>query len=840
MSVAGCAAEQPDFQAAGDRGSRATDRSGVGIWDWDVTNNRIIWDSQMYQLCGIEPRDDEATYELWKRHLHPDILAVAEKAVREGVEGTKPFDTEFRIIWNDGSVHHIRGSARVTSDPAGRVIRMVGANWDISDTRRLVADLAEQHELLRVTLQSIGDGVITTDSEGQVVWLNPVAERMTGWLTTEAKGRPLAEVFRIVNAKTREPAENPVAMCLTQGKTVAAANDALLISRSGEEYGIEDTGAQIRSDLGKTLGVVLVFHDVTERRRLETERIEHERELREVNAELERLAKHLELARDQAERASLAKSRFLAGMSHELRTPLNGILGYAELLCLEGGLSVAQSARVEAMLGAGTHLLQMINCVLDLSEIEAERVELRTTEVDLGRVATACLDLLRPTAESKRLSLNLAIEPDVPGHVTIDPTRLRQVLLNLLGNAVKFTAQGAVELRLRTVANGAGLRFEVADTGPGISAEQRHRLFQEFERLDADVTGTIEGAGLGLALSARLAALMGGRLCHDDNPGGGSIFWLDLPLVASASAASPPVTADVPVLRPPHPALMPATPLSVLVVDDVAMNRDIAGSFLRAAGHEVAYAEGGVEAVEAVASSAFDMVLMDVRMPRVDGLEATRRIRALEGARGRVPIVAMTAQAFAEQVEECRTAGMDGHLAKPFTLKSLVDALATGMTAGQRNGISFPAPREPAPTTEAPPATAAPVAAGVGSDLPVLNLVTFERTAAFLEPEAVASYMLTLSGKGEALLLGLQAPDAIASTGSSLAEAAHTLAGSAGLFGFERIAFVARRFQRGVTEGAPAVPTLAADLMSVLGTTLQEMRSRYQSSNPGLSVSASR
>ena len=203
-------------------------------------------------------------------------------------------------------------------------------------------------------------------------------------------------------------------MCLSQGKTVSAANNALLISRTGDEYGIEDTRAQIPSDMGKTLGV------------------------RTPGA----------ASGASARPGGGEQSRFLAGTSHELRTPLNGILGYAELLCLAGGLSVAQSARVEAMLGAGTHLLQMINCVLDLSEIEAERVELRTTEVDLGRVATACLDLLRPTTESKRLSLNLAIEPDVPGHVTIDPTRLRQVLLNLLGNAVKITAQGTVELRL--------------------------------------------------------------------------------------------------------------------------------------------------------------------------------------------------------------------------------------------------------------------------------------------------------------------------------------------------------------------------------------------------------
>jgi signal transduction histidine kinase/CheY-like chemotaxis protein len=450
------------------------------------------------------------------------------------------------------------------------------------------------------------------------------------------------------------------------------------------------------------------------------------------------------LSAEAAEHANRAKSEFLASISHELRTPLHGILGYAELLRLEGGLNPRQSERLKIMMAAGTHLLGMINAVLDMSQIEANQMELHPEAIKLSDFARACLDVVRPAAETKGLALVLA--PATPLRLFADPTRLRQVLVNLLGNAVKFTSAGSVEVRLRA---GATVRLEVVDTGPGIPAGRRDKLFQSFERLDGNALRAIEGAGLGLALSARLVALMGGRLGHEDNPGGGSIFWLELPVstvavplpaMATASAQPGNPIADNPIAAP---------VLHVLVVDDVAMNRDIASSFLCSAGHKVTCAENGEAAIAAVATSDCDVVLMDFCMPGMDGLEATRRIRLLQGPRGRVPIVAMTAQAFTEQVAERRTAGMDSHLGKPFDQAQLLAVVARAAEAGPSGAERLD-----------PAAIAEPMPPATGSELPVLDQRTFELAAACLTPDAVASHLRTIAELGHALLRDLPAPDA--------------------------------------------------------------------------------
>jgi CheY-like chemotaxis protein/anti-sigma regulatory factor (Ser/Thr protein kinase) len=453
-------------------------------------------------------------------------------------------------------------------------------------------------------------------------------------------------------------------------------------------------------------------------------------------------------------------------------------------------------------------------------------MELHASAIDPRSIVLACFDLVRPTAEAKRLQLRLLEAAAVPRHVNADPTRLREVLLNLLGNAVKYTTVGAVEVRLLVTAKPQKLRIEVADTGPGIPAKLRRDLFHDFERLGADAAGTVEGAGLGLALSARLVSLMKGSIGYADNPGGGSVFWVELPLPAAR------LIPEVPTTGSPIPPL--TRPLRLLVVDDVAMNRDVASAFLRAAGHDVVCASSGMEAVQAAAAGHYDAILLDVRMPGMDGLEAARRIRALAGVRGKVPIIALTAQVFAENVEECRRAGMDSHLSKPFTYDALLSAVArvvgdggarceTGQSLGDTKVVAM------TPAAKGRLASTSDISAGshpgsIEAELPICDLVAFGRTAGFLAPVAVAAHMDALSVQASALLRQMREARNDPATAGALAEASHTLGGSAGLFGFQRIAHAARGYERAVVAGWQGAEAIGARLAVAIEVSLPYMR----------------
>jgi len=657
------------------------------------------------------------------------------------------------------------------------------------DTRFWLAAIAESSD----------DAIVGKDLNGVVKTWNQAAQQMFGFTADEIIGRSITYII----PSDRLDEEVSVLARIQRNERIVHFETERK-RKDGWHFPISLTVSPIRDEQNRIIGISEIVRDLTERDM-------REGKLRSANAELERLARHLTKARDAAEQATQAKSHFLAGVSHELRTPLHGILGYAELLHVDGGLTPTQTARVEAMRTAGQHLLRMINSVLDLSEIETKRVGIQLAECEIQPIGAACIDLVRPVAESKGLALSLAVTPGTRRQVVTDPTRLRQVLINLLGNAIKFTSQGAVELRLRNLPDGSALRIEVTDTGPGIPVDQRGRLFQDFERLDR--ASTIEGAGFGLGLSARLAALIGGRLGHADNPGGGSVFWLDLPVNNAASSVPTSAPADDVLVS----GLTQTGTLTVLVVDDIPLNRDVAGSFLRAAGHNVTCVEGGEEAIVAVAGTDFDVVLMDVRTSEMDGLEATRRIRALDGARGQVPIVALTAQAFTDQVAKCHEAGMDSHLAKPFTLDTLISTVVRAVRVGRPHSVMG----SPVPTLAAAAATSM-----IGADLPVVEPRAFDRTAALLSSSTVAKYLREISARGEALVRGLQEPEALTRDRNELAKAAHTLAGSVSMFGFERLAAVGLRFERTAQSQATELPALAEALNAAVKATLPEIRAR--------------
>ncbi|WPB83788.1 response regulator [Sediminicoccus rosea] len=413
--------------------------------------------------------------------------------------------------------------------------------------------------------------------------------------------------------------------------------------------------------------------------------------------ELKRAMAELSVARDMAQGASAAKGMFLARMSHELRTPLNAVLGFAELLLQNSDLGTGQREQLGLVYNAAAHLRDVVNTLLDLSKAEARSLDMKPRATALRPLAEVCAALVAPEVERRRIALALDVDAALPATVLVDPLCLRQILLNLLSNAVKFTpAAGRVVMRLSQIRPG-WVRIEVEDSGTGIPEEKRSLLFRDFSQIGAPVEPGAPSTGLGLAISAQLVAAMDGRIGCDSAPVRGALFWVELPV----PAVSEPEIADAALASEPSPAAEPEATrqLRLLVADDILVNRSLARVMLEKAGHVVDLVADGMAAVEAVQRTQYDVVLMDVQMPGMDGLEATRRIRALEGPAAHVVIIALSASAMIDQVEACLEAGMDGHLAKPINRAQLLDKLAEvtrrrgEASAGPADGLAHGAAR---------------------------------------------------------------------------------------------------------------------------------------------------
>ncbi|MCB1733832.1 MAG: PAS domain S-box protein [Gammaproteobacteria bacterium] len=520
-------------------------------------------------------------------------------------------------------------------------------------SQRELSDIAGEAQAgevrYRTILATMADGLIIIDAKGRITDFNSAAERIFGHEAEEVHGRNVKMLMP-------EPYQSEHDGYL---RRVGRSHETV-IGKRREVRGLRKDGTVFPLDLtisGMQIGDERFFSGIV-------------RDITQAKAAQQELVD----AREQAEAASRAKSEFLATMSHEIRTPMNGVLGVTQLLS-DTDLNEEQRHLTDLIDQSGHTLLRIINDILDFSKIEAGKIELEVAPFGLRRSLEAVVHLLRPQAEDKGLTLTIEMAEACPDDFIGDALRLRQILLNLLSNAVKFTEKGAIALRVAcAAAQGvkAHLRIEVQDSGIGIDEHARERLFRAFSQADGSTTRRYGGTGLGLTISKRLTELMGGELDFESVPGQGSIFRidLDLPLGEVGSKPSQAVPGEAP------KAASSTAGKRILLVEDVLTNRMVALAMLKPHGVEVDQAENGAEAVAMAAVADYDLILMDVRMPVLDGLAATRQIREAEmDANAHVPIIALTANATVEDRDVCLAAGMDDFLSKPLTREALADAL---------------------------------------------------------------------------------------------------------------------------------------------------------------------
>ena len=603
----------------------------------------------MYRIHGFDPTGPADPHAAIKA-VHPDDLDWVLEGLKAARAEGRSFEGVFRIRRPDGSLRTVSCRTVSEMDAEGHVVAVVGTVLDITEFKQIEAAALESEARYRLLADKASDVISRTDLAGRHTYVSPAVQQILGYAPEELIGR-LAEDFTHPDdlALLHHAFQS---QALERREHAAQPTRYRFRHRDGDWVWLETHPTVVLDSQGRATGFVSVSRDITHVKAAEAE---------------------LMAAREAAEAATLAKGEFLANMSHEIRTPLTSIMGFSSLLAETGEMPENARHYVQRISTAGQSLLAVVNDILDFSKLEAGQVELDPHPFDPAGFIQETKQLLAVQAANKGLDWRTEIDGVLPDLIVADSARLRQVLLNLLGNAIKFTAKGGVVVRVSHQSEGSGrLNISITDTGLGILAERRDRLFQRFSQIDGSVSRTHGGTGLGLAICKSLVELMGGEIGVASAEGGGSTFWfsIEAPLAEPADVEE---SNEAQTLLDEGDAWRPA---HILIVDDLAVNRELVRAMLTPFGHDFEEADNGADAVRMTLRSSFDLILMDLQMPGMDGFEAARTIRATSDLNRTTPIIALSANVLPAHVVASQAAGMDDHLGKPIVPAALVAKVA--------------------------------------------------------------------------------------------------------------------------------------------------------------------
>lgn len=797
--------------------------SNDGLWDWNIVAGSVEYSARWAEMLGYRPDEVEPSVKFWEQNVHPDDKPAVTEALNRHLQGFTPsYESEHRMRTKSGAWMWILDRGKVVArDANGRPTRAAGTHTDITVRRQAQHDLT----MLQLAVEQSVDGIALADLDGRIQFVNRSFVLMHGYGQEELAGRSMEAL--VAGTLGAEGFASEVAEARRTG---AWAGEVTHARRDGTRFAAWVTNTLTKDRDGRPIGMIMTVRDITAPKQAEaairqsnaavTESLRRERA---AMMQLEAAMEQLRAATEQAKSADQAKSDFLTNMSHEIRSPLTAIIGYMDMLSRTVLKEKDRADCCERAKLSAQHLLGLINEVLDLSKIEAGQMRIHIRRCSLPKLIDEVCSLLRPQADAKSLSLRAVWDDGVPQAVESDPVHFKQILINLVGNAVKFTERGGITVRVGSrelpESGRTRLTVQVADTGIGIPAERMAELFSPFVQVHTREMRDYGGTGLGLTISRHLARMLGGDISMTSVPGEGSVFTLAMDVVDGSRMPS----NDTEIEKESREesgsdAAAPSLDgVRVLVVDDGPDNQRIIRFLLEEARASVDVADNGKLGVEAVqtqeaAGKPYDLILMDMRMPVMDGYAATGRLRE---AGVRTPIAALTAYAMSGDESRCLSAGCDAYVSKPIEPGRFFSVIATllkrvnGKTAEAAAGRNMPAERAGAP-------------ADAGAPSPARTERWRESRRARLVSSRISNprFLPILKEYCDAL------PDAIeeilrarrACDWANLQTAVHRIAGTGGMYGFPVISERGRQCEKAIMErrSSDEIDVLVDELIVVL------------------------
>jgi PAS domain S-box-containing protein len=649
----------------------------IGSWELNLTTNALTWSDELYRIYGMQPQEKLIDAEIVYAIIHPNDRLYVKKIIQESIIKNKSFAFYYRIVFPNKTIKTIHAKGEIITDDSGKAIKIIGTDQDVTERIH-----EEEMEKLALAATQSYNSVIIANKDGKIEWVNEGFTKLTGYSLEEVLNTH-GELLR-KGGNTGLNRNDFYETIIKEKKPVVY--ESKNFSKSGKQYWVITTLTPIIGANGEVEKIIAIDSDITLRKQMEQDLVHAnkiaEHSLMKGNKALNELKK----AKKELEDSMKVKEQFLANMSHEIRTPMNAIVGFTNLIS-KTELNDEQKKYIDAIKTSGENLLVIINDILDFSKIQSGKLLLEKIEFNLPEVISGLSKIMDEKLKEKKLELITKIDTNVPKLIVGDPIRLNQILLNLVGNAIKFTEVGEIRVEVNLIAEEVdfwNIQFFVIDTGIGIPAEKQNVIFDGFTQASNETTRKYGGTGLGLTIVKQLVELHGGNISVESELGMGAAFVFNLKFDKHCSSNQINGTSVIENENLPDKTKK----LKILLVEDNLLNQILAKKVLSDWEWDVQVAENGIQAIKLLEQENFDVILMDIQMPEMDGYETTQIIRRNNDSfKAETPIIAMTAHAMSGEAKKCINAGMDDYVSKPFEAKELYSKIiSTYQKKQSKNG----------------------------------------------------------------------------------------------------------------------------------------------------------